>query len=295
MAEVTIKRNGELLRALFDALREHADGVPAGQAIGMVEQRVKLTAHESGHYANGIRRFEKIVRFATIVCVKAGWLVKDHGRWFLTDPGREAFRRYSDPEAFVRRAVELYKEWEKDQPDNEVEKEVEAEQNRSSAGITFEQAAEQSWTEIERYLVGMPPYDFQDLVAALLRSMGYHIGWVAPPGKDGGVDILAFNDPLGTRPPRIMVQVKRQQQRVAVDGLRSFMALLGADDVGIFVNSGGFTKDAEDEARKQQVRRVTLIDLERLVELWKEHYARLDESSRRRLPLQPIFFLAPEG
>ena len=91
--------------------------------------------------------------------------------------------------------------------------------------------------------------------------MGYHVGWIAPPGKDGGVEILAFTDPLGTRTPRIKVQVKRQQQKVAVDGLRSFLALLGNDDVGIFVNAGGFTKDASDEARSQTTRRVTLIDL----------------------------------
>ena len=140
----------------------------------------------------------------------------------------------------------------------------------------------------------MLPYEFQELVAALLRAMGYHIGWVAPPGKDGGIDIVAYNDPLGTRPPRIKVQVKRQESKVSVDGLRSFMAVLGAEDVGIFVNAGGFTRDAEDEARGQQVRRVTLVDLDRLVKLWKEHYSKLDEAARRRLPLEPIYFLAPE-
>ena len=43
----------------------------------------------------------------------------------------------------------------------------------------------------------MPPYQFQDLVAALLRAMGYHVAWVAPPGKDGGTDIVAYTDPLG--------------------------------------------------------------------------------------------------
>ncbi len=36
------------------------------------------------------------------------------------------------------------------------------------------------------------------------------------------------------------------------------------------------------------------VDLDRLVELWIEHYARLDEPARRRLPLQPIWFLAPQ-
>ena len=90
----------------------------------------------------------------------------------------------------------------------------------------------------------MNPYELQELVADLLRAMDYHVAWVAPPGKDGGVDVLAFTDPLGTKPPRVKVQVKRQERKVDVEGLRSFMALLGEEDVGLFVNTGGFTRDA---------------------------------------------------
>ena len=124
--------------------------------------------------------------------------------------------------------------------------------------------------------------------------MKYHIAWVSPRGKDGGIDVLAWSDPLGTRPPRIKVQVKRLGKRVDVDSLRSFMALLGDDDVGIFVSTGGFTKDAEDEARTQEKRKITLIDLERLFELWVKYYDELAESARLYLPLQPIYFLAPQ-
>jgi restriction system protein len=124
--------------------------------------------------------------------------------------------------------------------------------------------------------------------------MGYHVGWVAPPGKDGGVDIMAWTDPLGTRPPRIKVQVKRLAESIRVGEVRSFMALLGDEDVGLFVTTGGFTKDAESEARNQESRRVTLIDLRHLVDLWIEYYDRLTEVGRRRLPLRPIHFLAPQ-
>lgn len=141
----------------------------------------------------------------------------------------------------------------------------------------------------------MNPYDFQDLVADLLRAMSYHVTWVSPPGKDGGLDILAWPDAIGARPPRIKVQVKRQQQAVGAEGLRSFMALLGEDDVGLFVCTGGFTKDAETEARTQEKRRITLIGLEKLFDLWDEHYDRLTDQARRRLPLRSIRFLAPEG
>jgi len=31
------------------------------------------------------------------------------------------------------------------------------------------------------------------------------------------------------------------------------------------------------------------------VKLWAEQYTKLDDVARRRLPLQPVYFLAPEG
>jgi len=41
------------------------------------------------------------------------------------------------------------------------------------------------------------------------------------------------------------------------------MALLSDSDIGIFVASNGFTRDAEIEARRQATRRIMLIDSER--------------------------------
>jgi restriction system protein len=124
--------------------------------------------------------------------------------------------------------------------------------------------------------------------------MGYYPSWVAPAGRDGGLDIIAHPDPLGTRPPRIKVQVKRNAARIDEDGLRSFLSLVNEDDAGLFVALGGFTRAAEDAARRQERRKITLIDLNRLVELWVEFYAKLDDLARERLPLTPIHFLSPK-
>jgi restriction system protein len=301
MAEITRKRTGELLRALFEILMPLPAGLQASLALQQLAAKVTLTAYESANYDSGGRRFEKIVRFATVDCVKAGWLLKEKGIWSVTEEGRSAYKQYAEPEAFYRRAVKLYAEWRAAQPDAEgpvPSSAVEDSASVSSAkavSITFESAEEQAWAEVAHYLRSMNPYDFQQLVADLLTAMSYHVSWVSPPGKDGGVDILAWPDPLGTRLPRIKVQVKRQQTAVNVDGLRSFMALLGDDDVGLFVCTGGFTKDAESEARTQEKRRVTLIGLERLFDLWVEHYKALSEAAQARLPLRPIHFLAPKG
>jgi restriction system protein len=90
------------------------------------------------------------------------------------------------------------------------------------------------------------------------------------------------------------VQVKRQSQSVDVDGLRSFMALLGDGDVGIFVSIGGFTKNAADEARLQEKRKITLLNNEQLFDLWVEYYGKLRDEDRRRLPLKSVYFLSPQ-
>jgi restriction system protein len=279
--------------------------MPAKDALSALASSIQMTEWEKGSYTNGARRFEKNVRFATVDTVKAGWLLKTKGTWIVTDAGRAAFKKYTDPEAFYREAVRLYHVWKKARPavegegidSPEVPGNGDSEQpggdGLRDAEETYGEAEEAAWRMVERFLQNMHPYELQEVVADLLRAMDYHVAWVAPPGKDGGVDVLAFTDPLGTRPPRIKVQVKRLERKVDVDGLRSFMAVLGEEDVGLFVNTGGFTRDAQDEARTQEKRRISLIDLEKLFDLWVEHYDKLSDSARRRMPLKPIYFMAP--
>ena len=86
MAEITRKRTGELLRKLFEILKAHPEGIQAGAALEQLAGAVTLTEYEAGTYeSGGVRRFDKIVRFATVDCVKAGWLLKHKGTWSLTE------------------------------------------------------------------------------------------------------------------------------------------------------------------------------------------------------------------
>ncbi len=213
MPEITRRRTGELLRKLFAILIAAPDGLAARIALEKLASSVSFTEYEAGFYPSGSRRFEKIVRFATLGCAKAGWLVKQNGIWTITEAGRQSYNALADPEAFYKEACRLYQIWraarevgdqvadQTDEPENAPEK---------SARITFEEAEEQAWGEIEAYLATMNPFDVQQLVADLLKAMGYYPSWVSPPGPDGGVDIIAHPDPLGTKPPTIKVQVKRE-------------------------------------------------------------------------------------
>jgi restriction system protein len=205
MPEITRCRTGELLRKLFEILINQPEGLPARVALERLASSVSLTDYEAGVYEAGGRRFEKIVRFATVDCVKAGWLLKNKGTWRVSDAGEAAWRAMPDPETFYKEAVRLYRQWnasrvgvaeavnvETSSADAEPEKKVR---------ITYEEAEEQAWAEIEQYLQVMNPYDFQDLVADLLTAMGDYVDWVAPPGKDGGLDVIAYSDPIRNASP----------------------------------------------------------------------------------------------
>lgn len=292
MAEASARRQGELVRGLFAILKTSPEGMPAKEALARLAVAVPPTPWEAADWPRspGIRRFEKMVRFYTIDSVKAGWLVKDAGRWTVTEAGLEALAGFVDPEVFAREGAKLYRAWRRAQP-KRAEEPIEPEAVEADAEVGVEEAREVAWEEVQSYLHGMPPYDFQELVAGLLKAMGYHVAWVAPPGVDAGVDILAFTDPLGASGPRIKVQVKRLESKVTADALRSFMAVLGEQDVGIYVAAGGFTSGAETEVRRQEKRKLTLIDLLKLYELWIQHQDRVPEPYRQLLPLTPVFYL----
>ena len=291
LAEST-KRKGELVRGVFEILLEHPDGLAAKEILARMASRVPPTEFEDSTYPKNptVRRYEKIIRFATIGPVKAGWLVKDRGEWSLTEEGRLALIEHLDPEEFFRQAGRLYRRWKHEQPDLPTEQE---DDETVVDTASLEEAEEAAWSEIESRLAEMNPYDLQELVAGLLRAMGYHVAWVAPPGPDKGIDIIAHSDPLGIDGPRIKVQVKRVATRMTVDGIRAFLAVLAPTDVGLFVSTGGFTKDAQTEARSQENRRIMLVDLRRLFDLWVEHYVQVAEQQRRLLPLRPVYFLEP--
>ena len=293
MAQVTNSRQGEIQRATLEVLLDHPEGIQAKAVIAAVSGRLTLSEYEKSEYPKhpGVRRIDKIIRFLTIGPVKAGWISKEKGIWTINDSGKKALEKFSDPEDLFAESHRLYRAWKKDQPVD-----VDPDEEGESDSTTLEEAEETAWAEIRDYLAELNPFDFQELVAGLLKGMGYYVSWISPPGPDKGVDIIAHSDPLGVEGPRIKVQVKRtSDSKVNADTLRAFMSTLGENDVGLFVATGGFTRDAEKEAREQEKRRITLLDLQGLFDLWVEHYDSIPDAEQRLLPLRFIPYLAPDN
>ena len=279
MADVTLNRIGELLRSVLELLWGKPDGMPAREVLAFLPEITALTEYERGYSpSTNMPRYERIVRLATIPLVKAGWLVKtDKGRWLITDEGRRAARRYPNARELYKEALRLYEE---------------SRQNDPAYTMAVEEAEEKAWDGIHRYLLETERTQFRSLVAELLRAMGYHVAWVAPPEKDHGqIDLVAHTDPIGTRGPRILVQVKHKGQPVTLEGVTTFLSLLGANDYGLFISSGGFTNEVMQEIRTDPTQRTTLLDLENFFDLWVEHYDKLSDQAKHRFPLKKIYFL----
>lgn len=132
--------------------------------------------------------------------------------------------------------------------------------------------------------------DMEELVAGLLRAMGYHAR-VTPKGPDGGRDVIASPDALGLETPRIIAEVKHRRGAMGAPQLRSFIGGLRSGDRGLYVSTGGFTKEARYEADRSNVP-IRLLDLDGFARLYAEFYERSDEDTRSILPLVRIWWPA---
>lgn len=128
----------------------------------------------------------------------------------------------------------------------------------------------------------------QQIVAGLLRAMGYKTR-VSPAGPDRGKDIVASPDGFGFESPRIVVEVKHRKGSMGSSELRSFLGGRHKDDKGLYVSTGGFTKEAEYEAERSSIP-LTLMDMDSLAQAVAEYYDRMDAETRAMLPLVRVYW-----
>ncbi|MEW8525259.1 MAG: restriction endonuclease [Candidatus Thiodiazotropha endolucinida] len=127
----------------------------------------------------------------------------------------------------------------------------------------------------------------QDLVAGLLRAMGYKTR-VSAPGADRGKDIVASPNGFGFENPRIVVEVKHRNGAMGSQQIRSFLGGRHPEDKGLYVCTGGFTKDARYEAERATIP-LMLMDLSELVLALMDNYSKLDIETQRLVPLKMIY------
>lgn len=129
--------------------------------------------------------------------------------------------------------------------------------------------------------------EMQDLMAGLLRGMGFKT-FVSSRGSDRGKDIMASKDGLGLE-SRIIVEVKHRKGSMGAPEIRSFIGALRQGDKGIYLSTGGFSKEARYEAERSTIP-LTLVDSDMLVLLIVQNYENFDPDTRSLIPLRRIYW-----
>lgn len=134
---------------------------------------------------------------------------------------------------------------------------------------------------VEKY----PEHQFEELVGYVLGAMGFKVEGHGP-GADSGVDLIAKQGLFDF--DRIIVQVKNQKPPVGNSAVRN---LRGTRESGrkLFVSASGYTRAGREEAGTD----IRLLNGLQLVDLLIEHYDKLPSEFRARVPLKPVYLLAP--
>lgn len=258
-----------------------------------IEKTVELSDWEREVLENtGNIRWQSIMYFSSVDYVKAGYLVKKKGHWTITPEGEKVLKLGA--EKMHDEAEQQYRAWnasKEGKRDMSASVSEETSDSVKETIIELENLEEHANNGIRDYIRSKNPYEFQDMVAALLKAMGYYIQSVAPKGKDGGVDVVAYVDPLGAQTPRIKVQVKHRPEAViGASDIRALLGILRSGDIALFVTSGTYSPDAKNTAASSR-EFIRLIDGDEFIEMWQNYYDKMSDDDKNMLPLKRISFL----
>lgn len=279
--------------AAMTILSKNGGSMPVRELMLEVEKAVVLSDWEKEVLENtGNIRWQSIMHFSSVDYVKAGYLLKKKGHWTITPEGEEVIKLGA--EKMQDKAQQQYREWRTSKERSSEPQATASEETEDpvkEAIIELENLEEQANNGIRDYIRGKNPYEFQDMVAALLKAMGYYIQSVAPKGKDGGVDVVAYVDPMGAQTPRIKVQVKHRPDAViGASDIRALLGILRSGDIALFVTSGTYSPDAKNTAANSR-EFIRLIDGDEFIEMWQNYYDKMSDDDKNMLPLKRISFL----
>lgn len=202
----TSDRGVELMSFTLGLLKKNPEGLRPREIYREIEAGLPLDSFDLEIMkGSGLPRWRAALHFQSVAATKAALLIKSDGRWRVTEEGQSA-ASLSIPD-LKRLLRSRYREWRwggnRARRDDVEPPIVTEEVPAAQSSVLFEDAKEKARAEIDAHLDTLDGYEFQSLVGALLEAMGYATRFVAPPGADGGTDVLAYIDPIGARTPHI--------------------------------------------------------------------------------------------
>ena len=249
---------------LVEVLKDKGGSATASEATDLVLEKMQISEKEQQEVLkNGTSRVRNQVAWARNYLVQDGILdSSQRGIWSLTKKGYDV-ELNSEMVAKIFHEVQSRYIKIKNKKEN-LEKKTEKISDEALAGESYK-------IEIIDILKSLSPNGFERLSQRLLREAGFQNVVVTGKSGDGGIDgngILQVNPLVSFK---VMFQCKRFQKSVSPSQVRDFRgAILGRAEKGIFITTGNFTTAAKEEARRDGVIPIELVDGDKLVEMFEQ-------------------------
>lgn len=215
---------------------------------------------------------------------KAGFLENSsRGVWALTDKARQALE--IDSREIVNYVRSLDRKASQDATDP------------SDPAASVDESPEEvlAWREKLHHILieEMSPDAFERLTQRMLRESGFvHVEVTGRTG-DGGIDGKGIARINGLMSFHIVFQCKKYKGSVGAPEIRNFRgAIVGRADRGMFVTTGSFTKAAIEEANRDGVAPIDLVDGDQLADKLKELSLGVKTELVEKVTVEPDWFLS---
>jgi restriction system protein len=240
----------------------------AGNSSSVIDQVVEDLGISEDDLAettsNGQSRIRNQIQWARFYLFKGGLIDNSQrGIWRLTKEGLEV--KYTESDAY-----KMFKSVQ----DSVGKTKTSKEEKESKADFDDSTTEDEEHTgELLNIIKNLTSTGFEKLCKRLLTEIGIHgiviTGGVGDQGIDG-MGLVKLNDVVSLN---IVFQCKRYKDSVVPHHVRDFRgAMQGRGEKGLIITTGRFTKEAKNEANRDGVTPIELIDGERLVELFEKYH-----------------------
>ncbi|MBS1651630.1 MAG: restriction endonuclease [Bacteroidetes bacterium] len=269
------------INPILNTLKDMGGAGVTSEVIDSIIDKLKISDAEVEETINsGQSRVRNRIQWARLYLTKAGYIdSKIRGTWKLTDKGLGANLSEKD-------VMDLFKTVQSSFSNKE----------NTSKGKTSKVVEDEFSTEEEEHshnllsiIQSLSPAGFERICKRLLTECGFQNVQVTGKSGDNGIDgigLLEINDLVSFK---VLFQCKRYKESVGSEPVRNFRgAMQGRADKGIILTTGRFTKEARNEAIRDGVPPIELVDGEKLVELFEKY--ELGLKPKTVFDIDPTFF-----
>jgi restriction system protein len=263
------KQNGpqflRFFQPVIEALQDLGGSGRPSEVIDWIATKMNVSEEEQNEQLeSGQSRFANEIHWARFYLAKTGYIDSSkRGVWSLTEKALSAKLSQHDVRTIFQEVQDAAKREEKRKPTPADEETI------SSESLVEKQADYRS--ELMGILQDLPADGFERLCQRLLRESGFQQVNVTGKTGDGGIDgngLLEVNPFVSFR---VLFQCKRYSGSVNVSQVRDFRgAMMGRADKGIILTTGIFTSDAKQEAVRDGVPAIELVNGEKLLDMLEQ-------------------------